>query len=175
MLLKNPVKKVFLNNMGELILSDFFNTKTQANEFSERLSVIEANIYEVNFNIEKELEEQLGSKKRDSFLALLRENNISATSNSELLKFFTAIHETIKNLPLLSITVAIDPKENVLKAISDWFVLNVKKQVLLEVTTDPEIIAGAVVEFGGKRFDASIKTVYNQICAENLGGQAQNK
>lgn len=159
---------VYLTNMDEIILSDFFNTKQQANEFSERLREVQENIFEVGFDLEKELESKLGVKRKDKFLSLLREHKIPLESNSQLSGFFEKIHETIKSLPLLEITIAIDPSGSVLKTISDWFILNIKKQVLLEVNTDTKIIAGAILEFNGKRFDSSIKVDFEEVCTKNL-------
>jgi len=154
-----------LTNMGELILSDFFTTKSQANNFSARLSAIMEKIFELDFNLEKNLQEQFGNKKKDKFISLLTENEIPLESSSHLNKFFGQIQETVSALPLASLTFAIEPTEQILKSVSDWFLLNLKKQVLIEPEIDPSLIAGAVVAFQGKRLDSSIRSVFEQICA----------
>jgi F0F1-type ATP synthase delta subunit len=158
--------------MEVLILSDFFSTKAQSNDFSERLSTVETVLYEVDFDLETQLEEQLGVRKKDRFMSLLRENNISLESKQEISKFFRKINETIKNLPLLELTIGIEPNENILKSISHWFVLNTKRQVLFEVNVDPDMIAGALIEFQGKRLNASIKPEFSEICKTNLASSS---
>ena len=106
---------------------------------------------ELDFNLEKILQEQFGTRKMDKFISLLREKEIPLESNSPLNKFFGQIQETISTLPLASLTFAIEPNEQILKSVSDWFLLNLKKQVLIEPEIDPNLIAGAVVGFQGKR------------------------
>ena len=154
--------------MGEIILTDFFSTKTQANDFSARISNVEANVYEVNFNLEKELEEQLGVQGKDKFMSLLRDNNISLESNKQIGKFFEEIQKTISSLPTVDLTIAIEPSEKFLREISDWFVLNIKKQVILEIEINPDVIAGAIVGYEGERLNSSIKEEFDKVCANVL-------
>jgi len=154
--------------MGEIILSDFFTTKSQANDFSLSLSAISEEIFNIGFDLNKALLKEFGTHKRDKFIELLRENNISTISGSSINSFIGQIQNTIKSLPQVSIVLAIDPKEEILKAISEWFILNVKKQVLLEITIDPEIIAGAIAGYKGRQFDASIKNEFENIFVETL-------
>lgn len=154
--------------MGEIILSEFFTTKSQANDFSTRLATIKSKIYETEFNLEKNLREQFGIQKKDKFLTLLRENNISMESNSALSKFLEEIQTTISNLPQASLTLAIEPNEEILKAISDWFLLNLKRQVVIEVLVKTNIIAGATVSFNGKHFDSSIKSEFDNFTTTSL-------
>ena len=161
---------MFLTNMGEIILSDFFTTKSQANNFSVRLNAITEKIFELNFNLEKNLQEQFGTKKKDKFISLLMENEVPLESSSHLNKFFGQIQETILTLPKASLTFAIEPNEKILKSVSDWFLLNLKKQVLIEPEIDPNLIAGAAVSFQGKRLDSSIKSIFEQVCNNIFNG-----
>lgn len=154
--------------MGELTLSDFFTTKSQANNFSARLNTISEKIYELDFNLDNILHEQFGNIKTDKFISLLRENNVSLESTSALNLFFSQIQKTISTLPLVGLTFAIEPNEQILKSVSDWFLLNLKKQVLIEPETDPDLIAGVAVSFQGKRLDSSIKSIFEQVCANTF-------
>lgn len=145
-------------------LTDFFTTKSQAVDFSARLAKVSEKIYEVSFNLEKSLQEQFGIRKKDKFLSLLRENNIQSESGSAISNFLTKIQELISSLPTASVTLAIEPNEEILKAISNWFLLNLKRQVLIETLIDPNIIGGAKAGFQGKQLDASIRSVFNDVC-----------
>ncbi len=154
--------------MEQIVLSDFFTTKSQANDFNSRLSAFAANIYDVGFNLEKNFEAQFGPIKRDKFLTLIRENEIPVESTQALNKFVTRVQETISSMEVASLTLAIEPNDELLKAISDWFFLNLKKQVLLEILVDSNLIAGAIVSYNGKLLDSSIKSVFDNICVSNL-------
>jgi hypothetical protein len=154
--------------MEEFDLSDFFHTKGQATDFSIHLATISESIYETGFDLEKALIEHFGTKKKDQFISLLRENKINIYSNSDLKTFFDKIQARIADLPILSLTVAFEPTEETFKLLSEWFLLNIHKEALLDITVDTKIIAGAKVSFNGKYSDHSIKTKFDQIFQDVL-------
>jgi F0F1-type ATP synthase delta subunit len=157
-----------LTNMEQVDLSDFFSTKYQAADFSARLSVIKEKLYEINFNLDKGLAKQFGSAKKDKFLTLLRNQGVEFDSAEELSITISRLQEHISKMPTVTLTLAIEPEEETLKATSDWFMLNLNKQVLIEFQVDPNIIAGAVVSYQGRQLDASIKQFFDKICTEAL-------
>ncbi len=161
--------------MDELDLSDFFQTKDQANDCIIRLGTLSEKIYNTNFNLEKELTREFGIKKKDAFIKLLRDNNIDTKSNSVLKAFLNTVIEKAKNLPLLSLTVAFAPKEQTLKALSQWCLLNINKQALFDITVDPNLIAGAVVNFKGKSMDFSMRPHFDRIVEDVLKPQAEKQ
>jgi F0F1-type ATP synthase delta subunit len=148
--------------MDQLDLSEFFATKAQATDFNARLSDVVASLYEVDFDLETFLQHQFGVKKKDKFLTLLRENQVPLDKKPSLNKFLDKIMETITNMPAARMTLAIEPDQQILKSMSNWFLLNLKKQILIETQIDPTLIAGANIEYQGKHFDSSIKSVFDQ-------------
>lgn len=154
--------------MDNIVLSDFFTTKSQAKNFSACLNAISENIYETDFNLEKVLREQIGSAKADKFVSLLRENGVSLQSNNAVNSFISKIQETITSLLVAEITFAIEPTDEILKSVADWFLLNIKKQILIEPTTDSQIIAGIIVSYQGKHVDASLKSLFQKACDNTL-------
>lgn len=143
--------------MDNIDLSEFVKTKAQANEFVRHLASISDKVFETDFNLESQLLEEFGMKKRDKFMTLLREQKINIESQSDLKTFLGKLSEKVLSLPILTLTVAFEPKEKTLQALSEWFFLNNKKQVLFEITVDATIIAGATMTFEGKYVDYSIK------------------
>jgi F0F1-type ATP synthase delta subunit len=154
--------------------TDFFSTRSQATDFMARLSMVAENIYELDFDLEKNLQEQFGVDKKDKFLSLLRKNKVPMDSNSELNNFFEKIQELVSELPAANITLAIEPDNKTLKNISNWFLLKIKKQVLLDIKVDPKIIAGALVGFQGKQIDGSISSTFNKVSSNILNINNQN-
>lgn len=154
--------------MESLDLSFFFKTKNEASDFSTRIATIAQKIYETNFNLEQSLSTQLGIQKKDAFITLLRDNNINATSNTDLKTFFDTIQKTISSLSVLTLTLAFQPSDKTLQAVSEWFILNIKKQVLFDIQVDKNLIAGAVITYNGKYLDASIRQKFNLILKKAL-------
>ena len=159
--------------MGTLDLSAFFQTKAQANDFSARLSQISEKLYNTNFNLEKMLTDQLGIKKKDAFMSLLRQNKIDVKANSVLKTFFSSITEDIATLPVLSLTLAFEPKEKTLQKLSEWFVLNLNRQTVFDISVDPELIGGASISFKGKHMDFSISPAFDEIINDVLNSKSK--
>lgn len=149
--------------MENLDLSYFFKTKLQAGDFSTRLATISQQIYETHFSLETALVDAFGMQKKDKFIVLLRDNAVNTDSPTALKEFLDKLQEKIAALPVLSLTIAFEPKEQTLITISEWFLLHMKRQVLFETITDPQLIAGAAITFNGKFLDFSVKSKFEGI------------
>ncbi len=154
--------------MDSIDLSAFFITKAQATDFSSRLSAVVEKIFETNFNFEDAFSKEFGMKKKDTFMSLLRTNNITLQADSEVKNFLDKIITTISSLPVVSLTLAFEPSDQTLIAISQWFVMNMHKQFLLDITIDKKLIAGATVNCNGKHADFSIRLLFENILKEML-------
>jgi len=152
--------------MEDLDLSGFFTTNVEAADFLTRISAISEDIYRTDFDLEKALIEQLGIRKKDKFAILLRDNKISQGSNPALKDFFDKIREKISSMPVISLTLAFEPGEETLKILSDWFPLNINRQVLLDIKVDIDLIAGAYISFNGKYSDSSVRPIFDRTYKE---------
>lgn len=152
--------------METIDLSDLFHTKAQADDFSARLSEIEKKIFETNFNPETALLEHFGIKKKDIFMTLLRNNKVNPESRLAIKEFIEKIQQKISSLSVLSIILAFEPKEETLRALSSWFVLNTNKQVLFDISVDRALIAGAAIYSNGKYLDFSIRSTFFKAATE---------
>ncbi len=161
--------------MENLDLSHFCKTKGQALDFASRIAAIAETIYHTNFSLERALTEQFGVQKKDRFIALLREQQISTESRNALKEFFALLSEKVTSLPVLALTLAFEPSDTVLQAISQWFLLNAKKQVLMDIQIDRSLIAGATLTFNGKFKDYSIRTQFQKVVSETLSSQVPTK
>jgi F0F1-type ATP synthase delta subunit len=152
--------------MGDILdLSGFFVTKSQANDFARGISNIIDKMYELNFNLENAFAEEFGIDKRDKFIDLLHENS---HKNLSLKDFLINIIEEIKILPEVSLIIAYEPNNETLKAISQWFLISLNKQILLNIKVDKTLIAGAAINFNGKYRDYSIKALFDGIIKKQL-------
>ena len=149
-------------------LSVFFQTKSQANDFSERLALLSEKTYETTFDLENTLMETLGIEKKDKMMILLRDNGISTQSQTALKGFFDKLREDMQKIPVLPLTIAFEPKTQTLKMLSDWFALTMQKQVIFDIVVDQKIIAGATITFQGKFGDYSIRQQFEKIVSDVL-------
>ncbi|MGE5042199.1 MAG: hypothetical protein ACM3IJ_04835 [Candidatus Levyibacteriota bacterium] len=154
--------------MEDIDLTPFCKTKAEAMDFSARLSTIVSHIFQTSFDLEHELSQELGIQKKDLFLFLLRDKNINPSAQSDLKDFLSKLQEIALNMPVLSISLAFEPKEDTLTFLSEWFLTNLHKQVLFDIVVDSNLIAGAAVSYQGKFLDFSIKPIFTRILEESL-------
>ena len=154
--------------VSQIDLSEFFITKSQATDFIRSLDTIEDQMYEVNFNLEASLTKEFGIQKKDRFVELLRSLKMTNPSNEVLKELFVNIQDTVKNLSILSLTIAFEPDETTLKSFLQWFLFTLNKQIIIDIKVERDIIAGATVNFNGRFRDYSIKLLFDQIIKNKL-------
>jgi F0F1-type ATP synthase delta subunit len=154
--------------MEQLDLSDFFQTKAQARDFSNRLSSIEEKIYQTNFNLDNALLEQFGIQKKDKFISFLRDNKVNVGSGAALREMLGKVQQEIAALPVITLTIALEPTEKMIKELSDWVILNIKKQILFDIHVDKTLIGGSTINYGGKYLDCSIKPLFEAVIQAEL-------
>ncbi|HSW47659.1 MAG TPA: hypothetical protein VLG67_01120 [Candidatus Saccharimonadales bacterium] len=154
--------------MDNIDFSDFFQTKSGASDFTNRLFIVAEDVFKSDFDLEKTLMSQLGIQKKDKLMNILRDANVPIESQSALKDFLTKLIEHITSLPVFSLKLAFEPQEQTLKKISEWFIVNAKKQVLLDITIDRNLIAGASISFNGEYKNFSIKPKFEAVLNEIL-------
>lgn len=149
-------------------LSDFFITKNQSNDFIQSLNKIIDKLYEIDFNFEKSLTDEFGIDKKDKFMNFLRDKKIQDSSNDEIKKFIQDLQNNIRKMSVLTLNIAFEPNEMILKALIQWCLFTLNKQVLIDFIIDKNIIAGASINFNGKFKDYSVKPLFENIMMQHL-------
>lgn len=137
-------------------------TKKEATDFVTNIDILINSLFNLKIDIEKKMAEILSSKQKQALTALIKKSGINLKDAMGLQNFLKELRSGVESLPVVALTLAFEPKEENIKNISDWFALNLKKEVLLEITVDPKIIAGAVVVFGGNYRDFSVKKILTE-------------
>ena len=151
----------------EFDLTPFFTTKGQATDFLTRLSALSEEVYHIDFSVERAAMKHLGVRKGELFLKLLKDHGVTLDSDKETKAFIDKIQSAIRELNILTITIAFEPDESTFQALSEWFLINLKKQFILEISVNPAIIAGAAINYKGTYLDCSIKQLFEKIAQES--------
>src|SRR5258706_5730537 len=154
--------------MENMDLTILFTTKSQANDFAQHLTGILDALYTANFNLEKFLMQNFGIQKKEAMMKLLQENKIAETSVPALEQFFKKIVDAIAALPLVSLTIAFEPTDETLAALSQWFLFTLKKQVLFDIRIDRRLVAGVSITANGKYKDYSLKGTFEKIVQQTI-------
>ncbi len=157
--------------METIDLSDLFNTKSQAEDFSARLTLIAKEAFATGFNPEKSLLNHFGLEKREAFMTLMRNNNVNPESRLSIKEFIDKVQQKILSLQVISMVFAFEPTDKTLQSLSRWFVLNTSKQVLFDIRIDKSIVGGAAILSNGKYLDYSIRPILEKKTNETLFGR----
>lgn len=149
--------------MDNIDLSDLFTTKAEANDFLSRLTAISEMFFQTGFSLEHALTQHFGVNKKDRIISILRTNNIQTDSLPAVKEFTFVLMAKISALPVLSLAIAFEPQEQTLKSLSEWFFINMHKQMLFDIAVDRKVIAGAKITYNGKFFDFSIRSTFERI------------
>ena len=163
------------NKQDIIDLSDFFITRSQANDFTVRLNAIVGQMYTANYNFEKAINAQFGIQKADIFLKILRDHGLQNATLREVQDFLKKIQDIVKDLSVVSLTIAFEPSEDMLKSLVQWFTLNVHKQVVFDIQVDHHIIAGVKINYNGKFKDYSVGPLFDTLVQNMLHPQTSQQ
>lgn len=92
-----------------------------------------------------------------AILQLGKRHQLDAYNKGDVALFLNHLKEAIVSLPVVTVTLAFSPKQELLDRLSEWFLLNYQTKVVFHMYVDPAIIAGAVFEVNGKYADYSLR------------------
>ncbi len=127
-------------------------------------------------SIEKErrgLEEEIW-KKEDKISELLEKNNFidegEFKKNQSIKRLFNKLRNQLSEISQVKMEVAFSPSRETVEEFIQWFEENMNKRVVLDLTVNPEIMGGVIIEHEGRWIDMSLKEKlkdYDLNIAEN--------
>jgi len=133
-------------------------TKDEANKLIEEIDMLSDAFYRQAL-----FPSTLDSKVRFWFAEILREK-IKREKNFSLAGFLKNLKEKVEKLRVLSIVIAFEPTEVGLEKLASFVKENVGGDVILEIVYNPRVIAGAILIWGGKYKDFSLRRVFEEEC-----------
>ena len=158
--------------METIDLSDLLNTRSQAEDFSARLTFVAKEAFATGFNPEKSLLTHFGLEKKEAFMTLMRNNNINPESRLSIKEFIDKVQQKITAMQVVSMVFAFEPTDKTLQTLSRWFVLNINKQVLFDIKIDKSLVGGAAILSNGKYLDYSIRPILEKTTNQTLFGKS---
>jgi len=145
------------------ILLDTLYTKKHAGVFLSQLDSLLSDGFNVQIDLYKKIEETLSYGIAEVFRECATANKTDLSNSSQFKSFIVELKSTVEKLPVMTMYLSFDPSESSLKAISSWFITNLKKRVLLDIVVRREIIGGAVLVINGVFRDYSVKQKIQQL------------
>ncbi|TSC75984.1 MAG: hypothetical protein G01um101430_154 [Parcubacteria group bacterium Gr01-1014_30] len=79
------------------------------------------------------------------------------------------LEKKLKSLPEIKLEIAFSPKDNFLNKISEWLEKESGQKVILNLTINPKIVAGAIIEYQGNWRDFSLAGEIDKFFLSNHG------
>ena len=158
------MKKEKDQDISETLL-EIIKTKDDARELLLQIEDALNELYKHKKDGLSVIEDVFPYEKKEKMLALLAAQKVDVKNSIQVTEFFNQLQKTIQAIPVVSLTLAFEPKFSFIKKMSSWLVVRLKKTVLLDITVDRLLIGGAIVSSGGRYKDYSLK----KILGEKLG------
>ncbi|MBI2443510.1 MAG: F0F1 ATP synthase subunit delta [Candidatus Levybacteria bacterium] len=134
------------------------NTIQDASEYIEGIEVFLANLYKTERrNILTLLQDSFPETISRDIKEYLSAKNISLTNQEEVRQGLSHLQQGIQGAPTLTLTLAFSPTRKTINTIAAWVKKEFGSDVLLDISLNQEIIAGAVIIFEGIYTDQSTK------------------
>ncbi len=117
--------------------------------FIEEIAIIENVIFK---NPKTPLLERLKGKIKEELrnkLEKLEEKGIISNSPNQQIAFFSELKERLQKIPQVKLEIAFKPSRDFLLKLADWFKEKIHQRVILDLTINPKIIGGAIIEYQG--------------------------
>ena len=142
-------------------------TKSEASELLSGLRKVSSLSFTTNNSIQDALSDAFPFDTAHRIAVICKNKGVDTTNTEALQAFLKELTNQVENLPVVTITIAFTPKEKTVNAIYNWFLYQLKKQVLLDIRTDRNLIGSAVIAYKGKYKDYSLSKKLQQQNVSN--------
>ena len=94
---------------------------------------------------------------------LLETQNIQISDLQGIKNVLNGVLKLIKELNIIHATIALDPSEALIDALSEWVRDNIEPGLLLSFSIDRHILGGAILDYRGKYWDFSLNKKVNDV------------
>ena|SRR3989344_3759370 len=144
------------SSLSLIILEDVY-TKQDAYVLLDSLMQLEKFLYSTKINIASKLGELFSEKKTKAITDFLKKEKIDLKNPQVLVKTLAGVKQTIKDMSVIQIQLAIAPTEEILASIVKWFEKNGKRKSLLDIQVNKALIGGLIISKQGLYKDYSVK------------------
>lgn len=145
-----------LDTLNKTLLSTMV-TSTDAKGFIESIDQAIASIFSTKSTFEEMFAELFPHTQKLVLLDLVTEAGLTRENATGLQKLFEGIRDTVSAVPVMEMTVAVEPSERSLYRIKEWIDSHSTTKVFLDIKVNPRIIGGVRIAYNGKYHDYSVK------------------
>ncbi|MBP9690571.1 F0F1 ATP synthase subunit delta [Candidatus Woesebacteria bacterium] len=138
-------------------LFNLIYTTTQCNEAVNALQHAVDASYDTKKDIMKVLDSYMPYNLTNAILEIAAEKQINLRDGAAATPFLREVLETLKHAVIVDITLAFYPTYEQLSKILQWWRQEMNPHVVLNLTVDPQVVAGAKIGYNGSISDLTMK------------------
>ncbi len=138
-------------------ITELVKTKQDASEFTTSLGTCINLLFNSRNNPETIVNQTFPYEKKGKLLSLLEKYKIARTDSSLVKQFLQQLKDDIQKIPVVTLCIAFEPNDHTIDSVSDYFMLQIKIVVLLDIIVNEKIVGGTIITYKGVYKDYSIK------------------
>lgn len=141
-------------------------TKEEKDKLRDQMIMLEGSLFRSGSEgfekiLKTKLPEHIASVMRDILSGSSLKENPEATR-----KFFEELKHTIDALPLLKLSMAFSPSEEMIQRLHEWIAENLGVGIVLDISYDTLILGGARMIFQGKYKESTLSQMITDVLAK---------
>lgn len=162
-------RKDVVLSMKEVInllpVGEYLRTSYHLREFTKALDHLQTAYFKQKQGFLDTLTKEVPFPLNDLLKKLAIENEVNLDNTAEVDSFLIRVREDIQVIPHLTLTVSVEPTMELITAINQWIIINLRKAIILDFIIDPKILGGTRIAYQGKIVDHSLLKLIEPIMA----------
>jgi len=117
------------------------------------------------------LSEKIKGKVREKFREFIKrmeDKEILSQNPTQQRSFLEKLKKYLSSLPEVKLEIAFSPSNEFLKKINQWFNEKLAQKVILDLTINPKIVGGIVIEYKGNWRDYSLAKRIDKLIEKSI-------
>jgi F0F1-type ATP synthase delta subunit len=152
-----------MNQTNSLFLfRPYLKTDRDRNKLISLLQTVERKLFTKNVDIPTLFDHDIPYPLNEALKTFCEQQGLQVTNPSSLQNIITQLTKQLQELPILHLTLSLQPTNQLIEKISRWLEQETKQIMLITITVDPKILAGIQINNQGKQYDYSLKNKLTQ-------------
>lgn len=109
------------------------------------------------------------------YFTLIEEKYLEPEGEDAQKDFLQQLIEELKKLQVIGVTVAFEPSDHFIAKLNNEISAAAGQKVVLDISVDPKIVGGLVIEYQGKYRDYSLKSKVDEFVKQRISAEIKSK
>ena len=101
-----------------------------------------------------------------NFIEKLEKEGVISGSRERQSAFLEKLEKELQSLPEIRLEIAFSPDDDSLERISQWFEKELSQKIILDLTINPKVVGGAIIEYQGNWREFSLAKEIDQLISQ---------